>query len=274
MKNISRERLHEIYYKRFMILHDFLMSNGIIYYAIGGTLLGAVRHNGFIPWDNDMDLGMPRQEYNKFLKISDRLDNSYFKVINFKNTNKIEHPITKIVLQGVEKKERRLGKGFDNHYHIDIFPIDFIHNDKKIQNKIVKKTIFYKKIFFIKSRALNNKNIIKRCGLFLLKVLFVFFSLQKTCERYDKIVSSFKSETEIDYSHMWTSGGIYSFSKEVHLTSTYGKPELHIFGPCQICIPENSHLFLKNTYGDNYMVPFDRNSDEEFGCILTDDFID
>ncbi len=50
--------------------HDFCIENGLVYWLGFGTLLGAVRHNGFIPWDDDVDVCMPRKDYQKFLKIA------------------------------------------------------------------------------------------------------------------------------------------------------------------------------------------------------------
>ena len=50
--------------------HEFCTKNNLTYYAVGGTTLGAVRHNGFIPWDDDIDVGLPRPDYEKLKQIA------------------------------------------------------------------------------------------------------------------------------------------------------------------------------------------------------------
>ena len=50
--------------------HEFCISNGLRYFALAGTVLGAVRHGGFIPWDDDVDVGMPRSDYEQFKNLA------------------------------------------------------------------------------------------------------------------------------------------------------------------------------------------------------------
>ena len=71
------KRLQEIETEMLKAITDFCDSNGLTYYLYCGTLLGAVRHKGFIPWDDDIDIAMPLKDYRKFLKLSNKLPEPY-----------------------------------------------------------------------------------------------------------------------------------------------------------------------------------------------------
>ena len=99
--------------------------HGLKYYLTAGTLLGAVRHKGFIPWDDDIDVAMPRADYDKFAKIAKKgLDSDFFYQDERTDKN-APFAFAKVRLNGSEvKEELLLGAKMHNGCYADIFPLD------------------------------------------------------------------------------------------------------------------------------------------------------
>ena len=87
-----QERLLEI----FRWYHAFCEEHGLRYVATAGTLLGAVRHGGFIPWDDDLDVAMPRPDYERFLALMEGLDGPRFLVEYPKDKRDYAYPYAKV----------------------------------------------------------------------------------------------------------------------------------------------------------------------------------
>ena len=119
------------------VVADICKKNGLQYFADWGTLLGAVRHNGYIPWDDDLDICMLRPDLEKFLEIM------YAKQTNLICLNMYTDPdwgmhATKVINTTRYETDRAFIKeyhGFPFSAGVDIFPIDYVPRDKVQEKK-------------------------------------------------------------------------------------------------------------------------------------------
>lgn len=155
MKNFDKNRLKGIELNMLIEADRICRKNKIKYYIACGTLLGAVRHKGFIPWDDDVDIFMPVRDYLKFCKIAPKqLDKKYFfQYFGTDNTSKLYGKIrcngTTYIEKGME------GVNIHQGVWIDIFPVFGVSDKKKYTDKLQKKNDFARKILRKKIGSLS-----------------------------------------------------------------------------------------------------------------------
>jgi len=128
-------------------------ENNLVYWLAGGTLLGGVRHKGFIPWDDDIDVSMPREDYERFCAIAPTTlpSHLFFQSVNTEKRypmlfSKIRYNNTFCKESGVYNTKSKKHNGI----YIDIFPYDGCPDDKAKVKKVIKKMNFYGALYFLK----------------------------------------------------------------------------------------------------------------------------
>lgn len=130
-KKIDLDELKALQLGILQAVHDFCMENSIRYSLCGGTLLGAIRHKGYIPWDDDIDIMMPRPDYEKFHHLFNEQKDSVYKMISAYNDKQFFQPFGKVVDTRTSLKER-YSRPLDNlGVNIDVFPVDGLPNDER-----------------------------------------------------------------------------------------------------------------------------------------------
>lgn len=210
MENTKYLTLKEIQYEEKEMLKEiikFLKKENMNYFIWAGTFLGAVRHKGFIPWDDDIDLAMTRPQYNKLLeylknhnnKISDNLE-----AIGFELGNS-DFPFIKIINKSIKVDEV---EQCDEYLWVDIFPLDATPKDN---SKFYKRVAFLNKLFVL--RRMERKGIkLIATSEFKRFIKTIFIKLMKIWkyDSYIKFYISYCTKYEYDdyeyiHNNVWSS---------------------------------------------------------------------
>lgn len=263
-RKVNLRFIQKLYVKRFSEVQDFLVEHNINFFVVAGTLLGAVRHRGFIPWDNDMDIGMLREDYEKFLLIANKIECKKFSISSCRiNNNPVDHGLTKICILGTKQIINEYDR-FDKSFHIDIFPYDKVPSNQKDKKRAAKKRRKYKLLLYFKSRN-KSTTILKTIGLKLIQFFLLPFTTHFIAKKLDSYASSFSNKL-VDFTYITTFMGVYSFDRESVPYECIGTPKKIKFEDIDVFAPENSHDFLKSVYGADYMTPANKRIDESRYC--------
>lgn len=174
LKPIDLNELKKIQLQILDEVATFCEANNINYWLDSGTLIGAVRHKGFIPWDDDIDLAMLREDYDKFIKLFNS-HNERYKVYCYENNKKFYYSYAKILdTQTIlyEPDER----GSKISINIDLFVYDNAPSDMKSAEKIYKKRDRYNTCeFAYKHHGKAKGGVLRRFSVSLLKIFVRMF---------------------------------------------------------------------------------------------------
>ncbi len=261
---ISIKDIQAIQYEILLEFDSYCRKKGIKYFLFAGTLLGAVRHNNFIPWDDDIDICMTRSEYDKFINLSKKgFANGYFVQNKWSDPNFFKH-YTKI------RKDKTLfiqnGYRFLKIHHgisISVFPLD---NFKQTHWTSVYRFItqnFYR--LFIKLDALRaksyrsemyktHKNKVYYCFDTMAFYLLKLFPKRTSDALMDKLFTIYKSN--YSYLNHLTNGMTKERVQRFKFKQEYFKEETYcLFRNNKFPIPIGYHEILTQLYDDYMKLP-------------------
>ena len=232
-------------------------ENGLQYYMLGGTMLGAVRHKGFIPWDDDADFGLPRADYEALLRLSEEKLPEGFRLRHFSKESGIPYAFARLEdVNTTYVEARRSGSGYVGGVYIDIFPLDEDSSVsagrwwKEFRVNVTKKLLY---AHIAEKGAV--KHPVKR---WLMGCTVRHTTMESLVRKLDAMVKGKKSQPG-EYSSVSSRYSNYLGHwgrKESVPCKVFGaKPKEYVFEDASFYGPAQGKEYLTALYGANYMTP-------------------
>lgn len=236
-------------------------EHGLKYYVCGGTAIGTVRHQGFIPWDDDIDIIMPRPDYIEFGRIMNEMNDDNYEFLSYSSNKDYFHPMGKIS----DKHTTLLELDSQNYIeglYLDVFPLDGCSNSfEEFKKDLVKYQHLYLKLQVV-LEPMNRRlaggllRMCKKHNYYFLRYL-PYYIIRPFLNR-KKIIADMM---EFEESHRYDDSifvACYSGSyktKEYIPKNWLGSGRKMRFEGIDVIMPDNYDAYLKNFYGDYMKLP-------------------
>lgn len=230
-----------------LFVHQFCIDNHIQYSLAWGTMLGAIRHKGYIPWDDDIDIMMTRPEYDRFCKLFHD-DRSIYKLYDVHTDKKWIYPFAKISDERTIRVEKNALDEIG--LNIDVFPIDYYADSYEDAMIALKRMKFWKKIYVAKIlRSYTGMSLLKNIVYHLYKIPCSLIPLKYVLKKFDEI-SCVTAKNKTAYcGFLVEADGTTILKSKLFDNFTDYQFENYVFKGI-----EDYDYYLKATYGD-YMTP-------------------
>lgn len=228
---------------------DYCDRHGLNYVLAGGTLLGAVRHQGFIPWDDDIDVCMPRPDYQRFIQL--QMEHPEFSYVTVTNDT-MSYPFLKLLDTEVIVDMTYVDTTGSEHLWMDVFPIDGLPKEDQANRRLFQKSLFLRRLLFVANAKMGKgTTLARRLGKIPLHILLTPIGRFRLAHWIDNLCQKIPFESSPFAGGLaWGYGPQERMPKEGWVTRKKVLFEGHEFWA-----PGCTEQYLSSLYGDYMQLP-------------------
>ncbi len=247
-------KIHKVELEMLIEFDRVCSELGLRYTLSSGTLLGAVRHGGFIPWDDDIDVAMPREDYERFILETPRmLNDGKYEVEHYSNNKNVRQVFAKFRNNKTTFiQPENLGSKINQGIGMDIFPVDRFPDEEKIKKTVAKKHAMYWRFQWADSKAFRKTipSKVKRIIAWGMGIVTKIVGYQTFIKKEEKMNTAFRNDNSATATCADSIAKVkwmpYSWFEEYTTITFEGK---------EFSVITNYKGYLERIYGDYMTLP-------------------